>query len=78
MHETHSLGCDHLAIAVVEVQRMMVGATKQIATCEGRKKQGRSEKLKREQERLKRGSEENLRELEREPVKSLREKLKKK
>ena len=62
----------------LKFQRMTVGATKQVATCEGRNKHGRSEKLKREQERLKNGSEENSRELEGEPVKSLREKLKKK
>ncbi|KAJ9676126.1 hypothetical protein PVL29_024901 [Vitis rotundifolia] len=48
------------------------GAVERVVACGRRQKQGRRKKLKWERERKKRGSEKNLRELEREPVRSLR------
>ena len=63
-HEASCMRCIALDVTIspwwwLKLQRMTTGAVDQVVACGRRKKQGRGEKLKREQERLKRGSEKN-------------------
>ena len=56
MHETRSLGRDHLAMVVVEASEDDGWSSGEGSGLREKKETGRDKKLKREQERLKRGS----------------------
>ena len=57
MHETRSLGRDHLAMVVVEVSEEDGWSSRAGSDLREKEETGRGEKLKKEQERLRRGSE---------------------
>ena len=57
MHETRSLGRDHLAMVVVEVSEEDGWSSRAGSDLREKEETGRGEKLKKEQERLRRGLE---------------------